>query len=95
VFAPIGDNDLNEIGEKMVRYLRDQGIFVTGVVYPVIPLGLCMFRMIPTTSHTDEDIEKTVQAFKSLRDDIGFDLTMSERDKANIGRIYVDEKGKN
>lgn len=95
VFAPIGDNDLNEIGAKMVRYLRDQGIFVTGVVYPVIPLGLCMFRMIPTTSHTDEDIDKTIQAFRSLRDDIGFDLTMSDRDKANIGRIYVDEKAKN
>jgi glycine C-acetyltransferase len=95
VFAPIGENDLNEIGEKMVGTLRERGIFVTGVVYPVIPLGLCMFRMIPTTAHTDEDIEKTVEAFRSLRDDIGLDLTMSAKDKANIGKIYVDEKEKN
>ncbi len=92
VFAPIGENAVNEVGTTMVRYLREKGIFVTGVVYPVIPLGLCMFRMIPTTGHTDEEIERTVAAFRSMRDDINVDLNMSDKDKANIGKIYVDEK---
>ena len=92
VFAPIGENQVNEVGMKMVSYLREKGIFVTGVIYPVIPLGLCMFRMIPTTAHTDEDIAFTVEAFKSMRDDIKLDLNMSPKDMANIGKIYVDEK---
>jgi glycine C-acetyltransferase len=92
VFAPIGENQVNEVGMKMVSYLREKGIFVTGVIYPVIPLGLCMFRMIPTTAHTDEDIALTVEAFKSMRDDIKLDLNMSPKDMANIGKIYVDEK---
>ncbi len=92
VFAPIGENQVNEVGMKMVSYLREKGIFVTGVIYPVIPLGLCMFRMIPTTAHTDEDIALTVEAFKSMRDDINLDLNMSPKDMANIGKIYVDEK---
>lgn len=92
VFAPIGENAINEVGTTMVRYLREKGIFVTGVVYPVIPLGLCMFRMIPTTAHNDEEIERTVAAFRSMRDDINLDLNMSDKDKTNIGKIYVDEK---
>jgi glycine C-acetyltransferase len=92
VFAPIGENEASDVGMKMVSYLREKGIFVTGVIYPVIPLGLCMFRMIPTTVHTDEDIALTVEAFKSMRDDIKLDLNMSSKDMANIGKIYVDEK---
>src|SRR5690606_23859178 len=44
----------------MVNDLRENyGIFLSIVVYPVIPKGIILLRMIPTASHTMEDIEQT------------------------------------
>jgi glycine C-acetyltransferase len=37
------------------------------VVYPVIPKGQIMLRLIPTAVHTDEDIDITLDVFKKLR----------------------------
>jgi glycine C-acetyltransferase len=54
--------------------LRELGIFITGVTYPVVPRNIVLFRMIPTASHTDEDISRTVEAFKKVRDDLKLDL---------------------
>lgn len=45
-------------------------IFCSVVVYPVIPKGLIILRLIPTAAHTDEDIELTLNAFSALRDKI-------------------------
>jgi glycine C-acetyltransferase len=73
VYVPAGDL---ETGMAMVKMLReDYGIFVSGVTYPVVPLGIVLFRMIPTASHTEEDIAKTVEAFKNLRDKMKLDLS--------------------
>lgn len=48
----------------VVKDLRDKfGIFTSLVVYPVIPKGLIMLRIIPTAEHTSEDIEKLLEAF--------------------------------
>ena len=53
----------------LVKDLRDNfGIFCSIVVYPVIPKGLILLRLIPTASHTLEDINKTLEAFSSIRD---------------------------
>ena len=53
----------------LVKDLRENhGIFCSIVVYPVIPKGLILLRMIPTASHTMEDIEATLNAFSSIRD---------------------------
>jgi glycine C-acetyltransferase len=38
------------------------------VVYPVIPKGIILLRMIPTASHTLEDINETLTAFEAIRD---------------------------
>ncbi|MFB0942776.1 MAG: pyridoxal phosphate-dependent aminotransferase family protein, partial [Patiriisocius sp.] len=37
------------------------------VVYPVIPKGLILLRMIPTATHTMEDIDITLEAFSGIR----------------------------
>jgi glycine C-acetyltransferase len=63
-----------QIAMAIVHGLRDQGIFITGVMYPVVPKDIVLFRMIPTASHTDEDIARTVAAFKKVRDDLHLDL---------------------
>jgi len=48
----------------MVMDLRENyGIFCSIVVYPVIPKGHIIYRLIPTASHTNEDIDQTLEAF--------------------------------
>ncbi len=53
----------------LVRDIRENhGIFCSIVVYPVIPKGMLLLRLIPTATHTMEDIELTIKAFKAVRD---------------------------
>jgi glycine C-acetyltransferase len=53
----------------LVRDLRENhGIFCSIVVYPVIPKGLILLRMIPTATHTLEDVKETLDAFDAIRE---------------------------
>jgi glycine C-acetyltransferase len=53
----------------MVNDLRENyGIFLSIVVYPVIPKGIILLRMIPTASHTLADIDETLSAFEAIRE---------------------------
>ena len=53
----------------LVRDLRENyGIFCSIVVYPVIPKGMILLRMIPTATHTLEDVKETLDAFDAIRD---------------------------
>ncbi len=53
----------------MVNDLRENyGIFLSIVVYPVIPKGIILLRMIPTASHTLEDVSETLSAFEAIRE---------------------------
>lgn len=53
----------------LVKDLRENhGIFCSIVVYPVIPKGLILLRLIPTATHTLEDVEETLIAFSSIRE---------------------------
>lgn len=53
----------------MVNDLRENyGIFLSIVVYPVIPKGMILLRLIPTASHTIQDIEETLTAFEAIRE---------------------------
>lgn len=64
-----------EIAKEIIVYLREkEGVFVSGVMYPVVPKGIILLRMIPTAAHTDEHIEKTLRAFKNLRDEFKLQL---------------------
>jgi glycine C-acetyltransferase len=50
---------------QMVHDLRENHrIFCTMVIYPIIPKGEILLRLIPTACHTQDDIEKTLAAFK-------------------------------
>lgn len=49
---------------NMVLDLRENyGIFCSIVVYPVIPKGQILLRLIPTAVHTLKDVEITIKAF--------------------------------
>jgi glycine C-acetyltransferase len=53
----------------LVKDLREEyGIFCSIVVYPVIPKGIILLRLIPTASHTLDDVNETLEAFASIRE---------------------------
>ena len=54
-------------GTQVTMDLRENyNIFCSIVVYPVIPKGQLLLRLIPTATHTLEDVEYTVNAFKEV-----------------------------
>lgn len=57
-----------EEATAMVMDLRENyGIFCSIVVYPVIPKGHIIYRLIPSAAHTDEDIDLTLKAFDETK----------------------------
>jgi len=53
----------------LVKDLRENHkIFCSIVVYPVIPKGLILLRLIPTATHNFDDIQETLEAFSSIRE---------------------------
>ncbi len=69
----------------LVRDLRENHkIFCSIVVYPVIPKGLILLRLIPTASHNFEDIEETLNAFSAIRDKLFSGIYRKESEKLKI-----------
>ncbi len=57
-----------EEATAMVMDIRENyHIFCSIIVYPVIPKGNIIYRLIPTAVHTDEDIQKTLEAFSATK----------------------------
>ena len=53
---------------QMAKDLRENyRIFCSIVVYPVIPPGMVIFRIVSTAAHTMEDVEYTLKAFKEIK----------------------------
>lgn len=51
----------------LTRDLRETwGIFCSIVVYPVIPKGLILLRLIPTATHSLEDVQRTLDAYSAM-----------------------------
>ena len=68
VVTPIYMKGGVEEATAMVMDLRENyNIFCSIVVYPVIPKGHIIYRLIPTAVHTDEDIALTLQAFEETK----------------------------
>jgi len=73
VYVPSGD-EKSAMG--MISLLREEhGVFVSGVTFPVVPPGVVLFRMIPTAAHSEGDVEKTIDAFRKMRDKLKLDLS--------------------
>lgn len=59
------------VGEAaaLTRDLRENyGIFCSVVIYPVIPKGMIILRLIPTAVHTISDVEETITAFAAIKE---------------------------
>ncbi len=54
---------------SLIMDLRENhGIFCSVVIYPVIPKGHILLRLIPTAIHTLEDVKQTLDAFDACRE---------------------------
>lgn len=54
-------------GTNITMDLRENyNVFCSIILYPVIPRGQLLLRLIPTAMHTLEDVEYTINAFKAV-----------------------------
>ena len=69
----------------MVKDLRENhGIFTSIVVYPVIPKGMILLRLIPTSSHTDAEINETLDAFDAIHDKLKSGVYKKQAEALNV-----------
>ncbi len=59
--------ELPEATNILVDLRENYHIFCSVVVYPVVPKGVIMFRLIPTAMHTLEHVNYTLDAFEAIR----------------------------
>ena len=72
----------------LVKDLRENyGIFTSVVIYPVIPKGMILLRLIPTASHTDAEINETLEAFDAIHDKLTSGFYKEQEQK------LLEEKG--
>ncbi len=56
---------------NLVRDLRENmGIFCSIVLYPVVPKGTIMLRIIPTAAHSLDDVQYTLEAFSKIAENL-------------------------
>ncbi len=58
---------VEEATQLTVDLRENYNIFCTIVIYPVVPKGTILLRIIPTAAHTLEDVEYTVKAFAAVK----------------------------
>lgn len=56
----------NEAANMIMDIREYYGVFLSVVVYPVVPKGVMMLRLIPTAVHTDADIDATLNCFSEV-----------------------------
>ena len=52
-----------KLSQEMAKWLLDEGIYVTGFYYPVVPQGQARIRVQISAAHQREQLDKCVQAF--------------------------------
>ena len=68
-----------EASNVVVDLRENHGIFCSIVVYPVVPKDVMLLRLIPTASHSLEDVERTVKSFISVREKLESGAYKSEK----------------
>jgi glycine C-acetyltransferase len=58
----------NEAANMIIDLRENYNIFCSGVIYPVVPKGVIMLRLIPTAAHSDADVAETIAAFEAISD---------------------------
>jgi glycine C-acetyltransferase len=69
----------------VVDLRENYGLFCSMVVYPVIPKGMILLRIIPTADHTLEDVKYTIDAFSQ----VGEKLKQGKYSKDELASVEV------
>jgi glycine C-acetyltransferase len=62
-----GDYDLPTVTNLIKDLRENMAIFCSIIVYPVVPKGIILLRVIPTAAHTLEDVEYTMNCFEVVK----------------------------
>lgn len=62
------NGELMEAGNLIVDLRANYGLFCSVVIYPVVPKGMIMLRLIPTATHTLENVKETIEAFEAVKE---------------------------
>jgi glycine C-acetyltransferase len=82
--TPVYLNGTVDEATNLTFDLREKyNIFCSIVVYPVIPKGQIILRLIPTAVHTLEDVKYTVEAFSAIKNK----LTSGEYAKGGFAKV--------
>lgn len=60
------EGDLYEATSLTRDFRENYGIFCSIVIYPVIPKGLILLRLIPTAAHSLDDVQRTLNAYSEM-----------------------------
>ena len=85
--------DLPEATGMLMDLRENYNIFCSVVVFPVIPKGQIIFRLIPTAAHSDEDTDLTLKAFEETKKKLDAGEYRAEEipDMADAGKGMVGE----
>jgi len=69
--TPVYLNGTISEATALVKDLREKHrIFCSMVVYPVVPKGTIILRLIPTAAHTMADVKRTVEVFREVKENL-------------------------
>ena len=85
--------DLPQATGMLMDLRENYNIFCSVVVFPVIPKGQIIFRLIPTAAHTDEDTQLTLKAFEETKKKLDAGAYDAEEipDMADAGKGMIGE----
>ncbi|HZG00953.1 MAG TPA: aminotransferase class I/II-fold pyridoxal phosphate-dependent enzyme, partial [Chitinophagales bacterium] len=69
----------NEAANLIMDIRENYNIFLSIVLYPVVPKGVMMLRLIPTAVHTDEDIRLTLECFSEVSEKLQKGVYQSQK----------------
>jgi len=67
---PVMLGDAN-IAQNMAAKLLEEGIYVIGFFFPVVPKGKARIRTQMSAAHTPEQIDRTIAAFTKVGKELG------------------------
>ena len=60
-----------KLSQEMATKLLDEGIYVTGFYYPVVPKGQARIRVQLSAAHEPEHLDKAIAAFAKVGRELG------------------------
>ncbi len=59
------------LAQKMAEHLMEEGIYVIGFFFPVVPKGKARIRVQLSAAHTKDQIDKAIAAFEKVGKELG------------------------